>query len=125
MTAASPGEPYSGLPEPYFKAIEQSVSNPAPFVHHLLGSFGSIPVATATVCVGPSYAGIYNVAVLPEFRRRGFGAAISHACVKEAYTQDNKTVVFLQTEAGSTNETFYKNLGFQSAFTAHCFAPVL
>jgi len=55
----------------------------APFRHYLLRLEGW-PVGAATLSLGAGVAGLGNIAVVPEARRRGVGAAVAAAALSEA-----------------------------------------
>ena len=51
---------------------------------HFLGRVRSEPVATSSLFLNGATGGIYFVCTSPEFRRRGYGAAITHRSMLEA-----------------------------------------
>ena len=48
------------------------------------GVFEGRPVASSGLILAGGIAGVYNVATLPAFRRRGFGGAMTHAAMRHA-----------------------------------------
>lgn len=55
----------------------------APGVVAVLGSVEGEPVSIALVSVAGTTAGIYNVATPAEYRRRGYGAALTWAAIED------------------------------------------
>lgn len=76
-----------------------------PFVSMLDGR----PVGTLILFFGAGVAGIYDVGVLPDFRRRGIATAMSAEACRFARQQGYRAAVLTATSAG---EPVYRNLGF-------------
>ena len=68
------------------------------------------------VTAGDGISGIYSVATLPEFRRRGVATALSLKCI-EAYQETNDEVLSLQVLHGSEAQRLYEKLGFETAYS--------
>ena len=85
-------------------------------VFHYLGMIDNSPVSIASVYISHDAAGIYNVGTIPEFRKKGFGAALSRESIAEAL-KHNVRRLLLQTELESEAESLYKNIGFEPAFS--------
>lgn len=75
-----------------------------------LGLVDGEPVATSTLAHGGRVAGVYNVATLPEARRRGFGEALTwHAMSRgAAYGCDMATL-----QASEMGRPVYERMGFR------------
>ncbi len=77
---------------------------------HYLGYLDGKPVATATVFLGAGVAGLYFVMTAPEARRRGIGAAITAAVLREARDSGSQYAVLGSSPAG---RSVYARLGFR------------
>jgi len=122
---SSEEDPYSGLPPSYKKAIYNSFTNEEyqkeKTVTHYLGILDDKPVGITTLITYKKFGGIYNVGVIPEYRKQGIGSTLSLKAVKDALEKFNEDIVFLQTEYGSYVEKFYKKLGFETVFRGDCY----
>ena len=77
---------------------------------HYLGQLGEEPVATATSFFGAGVAGIYFVCTVERARRRGIGAAVTLAALREAREMCYSTGVLGSSEMGYP---VYRRLGFK------------
>ncbi len=79
--------------------------------HHLLAWLDGETLATTTLFLNGETAGIYFVMTVPQARRKGIGAAITLAALKEARTLGYHVGVLGASEAGYP---VYERLGFKT-----------
>ncbi len=73
------------------------------------------PVATTATVLGGGAVGVYNVATLPDFRRRGYGEAVMRHALEEARREHGIERTILQsTPAGFP---LYLRMGYQTVTT--------
>ena len=90
-----------------FLEVGFSFSQP---VRHYLGLVDGKAVATSTLFLGAGVAGIYNVATLQDYRRKGFGAALTIAPLLQARAQGFLIAVL---ESSREGLNLYSRLGFK------------
>ncbi|HUR10521.1 MAG TPA: GNAT family N-acetyltransferase, partial [Flavitalea sp.] len=73
------------------------------------------PVATAMLYCGVKEVGVYMVATLPEFQKKGMGQQIMHTVIQAAKKLNYKTVVLQSTPGGVS---LYEKMGFEKAGSA-------
>ncbi|MGE5595058.1 MAG: GNAT family N-acetyltransferase [Hyphomicrobiales bacterium] len=79
----------------------------------LLGRAGGLPVARSMGLVTGEMVGVYNVYVRPEYRRRGFGEALTAAALLAGAEQGAKRATLSATELGYP---VYERMGFKTLF---------
>jgi ribosomal protein S18 acetylase RimI-like enzyme len=94
----------------------------SPF-RHFLGRVQGEPAATCSVFFGAGVAGIYDVATLPQRRRRGLGAAVTRAAAAEALARGYRMAILHSSTAGAA---MYRALGFDEVclIGQHVWAPI-
>ncbi|WP_242001605.1 GNAT family N-acetyltransferase [Kribbella steppae] len=80
---------------------------------HYLGRLDGEPVATTTIYLGAGAAGVYFVMTVPEVRRRGIGAAITYAALREAEAVAEYGVL----GSSPAGRSVYAGLGFREYCT--------
>lgn len=108
-----PGERLEPLYEFLHAANLKNLNHPAQTFY--VGCFEGRPVAVTLLLIDQGVAGIYAVATLPEFRRRGFSRRLLARAVSDARRLGCETVT-LQVHRGSEAERLYLNLGFSVEF---------
>lgn len=79
---------------------------------HFLAYIDDVPVGTATLAVAPNSAGVWNLAVMDEYRKKGIGGALVHASLVEAQKRGYKQMMAILMPKGMAWGLFTK-LGFQ------------
>ena len=75
-----------------------------------VGYARGVPVATSALVVTPGVAGVYNVATIPRFRRRGLGAAMTWHAIRRGH-ELGCTVASLQSSDMGLH--VYEAMGFR------------
>jgi GNAT superfamily N-acetyltransferase len=78
-------------------------------LRHYLGWLDEEPVATTALFVADGIAGIFGVATLPPVRRRGIGAALTVAALRDPRGLGCHTAILTSSRMG---EGVYRQLGF-------------
>jgi GNAT superfamily N-acetyltransferase len=81
----------------------------SPFRHFLARVDGE-PVATCSLFLGAGVAGIYDVATLPERRRRGLGSLVTRTAMNEARALGYRMAIL---HSSTTGLGIYRALGFR------------
>ena len=81
-----------------------------------LAYLNGTPVGIASLSTGPSTAGIWNLATVPEYRKRGVASALVSRAMLEAETRHYKHVMAILMPKGMASGLFTK-LGFREVCT--------
>lgn len=73
---------------------------------------GGVPVATAMGMTLGAYVGVFSVATVPAYRRRGYGAALTARAIADGAAAGARTALLQSSAAG---RTVYERLGFRVA----------
>ncbi len=79
-------------------------------IRNFIGEENGTAVATGCVFYGAGLAGIYTIGTLPEARGKGFGGALTEACMSDA-VQKGVDTAFLQ--SSKLGYSVYQRLGFE------------
>jgi GNAT superfamily N-acetyltransferase len=88
--------------------ISRGLDGEQPLRHYIARLAGE-PVGALSLFLGREAAGIYNVEVAPEMRRRGVGTAMARAVLEEARRLGSRVGVLAPTRE---SRSMYERLGF-------------
>ena len=88
-------------------------------LRHFVGLLDGEPVAASSLCLGGGAAGIFGVATAPEARRRGIGAAMTLAPLREARALGYRIAGLQSSDEG---HGIYRRLGFADVCTISWYA---
>lgn len=120
LAVAAPG---FGLPPSVTEFMRTSqkghgFADSAPMRHFTAYEDG-MPVACATVVYGAGLAGVYTVATLPGARGKGFGCAVTEACMQDALDRGVDTAMLFASKMGYP---VYRKLGFEDVYQVAAYA---
>lgn len=75
-----------------------------------VGYLHGAPVATAELTIAGGVIGLYNIATLERYRRRGFGTAMTIQPLRDAFAEGHRTAVLQAADAGVA---VYRRVGFE------------
>ncbi|MEV4618757.1 GNAT family N-acetyltransferase [Asanoa sp. NPDC049573] len=106
------------------ESIFDGFSGPALLDHPAMRAYvvevaGTVVATSFGVLVGDQI-GIFNIAVPPEHRRRGYGRAATAAVLRDGYAAGARHAFLHATELG---EPLYESMGFRTAQTWAVFLP--
>jgi ribosomal protein S18 acetylase RimI-like enzyme len=76
-----------------------------------------IPVGTAAAVLAGGVTGLYNIAILPEYRRRGYGTAVTRLAAQAAFRQGSEDKLGankLILQASAQGVRMYERMGFRT-----------
>jgi ribosomal protein S18 acetylase RimI-like enzyme len=76
-----------------------------------------IPVGTAAAVRAGGVTGLYNIAILPEYRRRGYGTAVTRLAAEAAFLQNSENKLGankLILQASAQGLRMYERMGFRT-----------
>lgn len=79
-------------------------------VESYVGYVESVPVATSTLVFGGKVAGVHNVATHPDFRRRGYGEALTWRAIERGASAGCDLAALQSSEMG---QPIYERMGFR------------
>jgi ribosomal protein S18 acetylase RimI-like enzyme len=84
-----------------------------------VGYVGGEPVSTAATVMGGGAVGVYNVATVPGYQRRGFGEAVMRHALERAYVEHGICRTILQ--ATPQGFELYQRMGYQTVTSVSVF----
>lgn len=109
----TPEKPYGSLPAAYKKCVEESFGRSK--FYNFICYYDGNPVSVATLCMDGKKGGLYNIGTKPQYERRGFGLAVTDACINQ-WEKLSGELLFLQTETGTGIDSWYEKIGFKRIF---------
>lgn len=111
-----------GAPRDYAEDAFYSLASVcAPHVQGFVGYVHGVPVASAAVYVTHRVAGIGWVGTIPEYRKRGYGEAVTWAAVREGF---RRGASFANLQASPMGAPVYQRMGFITPTQYRVLAPL-
>lgn len=92
----------------------------APHVQGFVGYVNGVPVASAAVYITHCVAGIGWVGTIPEYRKRGYGEAVTWAAIREGFRRGG---TFANLQASPMGAPVYERMGFITPTQYRVLAP--
>lgn len=99
-----------GMPREWLAPLDAPEMLAFPDAVFYLGLLDGVPVATAMRCATHRVAGVYNIAVLPQARRRGIGAALTRHAALDGADEGCPASVLQASEEGFP---VYQRMGYR------------
>ncbi|MCO8270209.1 GNAT family N-acetyltransferase [Actinoplanes sp. TRM 88003] len=99
-------------PEPLFTIFAETAVVELPGASGYLVEVDGVPVATSFGVLVGDQVGVFNIAVPPAFRRKGYGRVATAAVLKDAYAAGARTAFLHATPDGLP---LYRAMGFELA----------
>jgi GNAT superfamily N-acetyltransferase len=96
----------------FYEAYSRHGYAPRAASRHFIGYLGDIPVTSGTLLEAGSCASIYDVSTLPEYRRHGFGGALSYYLMAQIQAMGYPETWIWSSNLGLS---VYRKLGFVDA----------
>ncbi len=104
--------------QPYYDAYACLGFAPDAAFQHYIGYLDETPVTSSTLLLAEGIAGVFDVSTPPDFRRRGFGRAITLAAMRAARASGYRSACL---QASHEGFSVYEKLGFVTQFQAHAY----
>jgi GNAT superfamily N-acetyltransferase len=95
----------------YYDAYARQLQAASPTAVQHIGFWRDRPVTSSTLLLADGIAGVYDVSTPPQFRQRGFAAAITQAIVREARDHGYQHACLIASEMGAS---VYARVGFST-----------
>jgi GNAT superfamily N-acetyltransferase len=92
----------------------------APDLTHYLAFMAGRPVGTAIRFSSHRIAGVFNVSTVPDYRRRGIGAALAWRAALDGLAEG---CIASALQASAMGEPVYRGMGYRAALTYHLWLP--
>jgi GNAT superfamily N-acetyltransferase len=106
---------FNSIARHYLHVFENIAPNPPAKAFHIGVDIDGLTVAISNVNMIGDMAGLYSVAVLPEYRRRGLGRLVAVEGIKLA-AKEGATHIMLRTTPQTPMQTLYESVGFKPFF---------
>lgn len=108
---------FNSIARDYVDVFRNIAPNPPSKAFHIGVDIGDECVAISNVNMIGEMAGLYSVAVRPDYRRKGLGRLVATEGIKLAAKEGAKQII-LQTAPDSPLQTMYESVGFKPVFVS-------